>query len=39
MNSAEYHMKFLKNFNNLDNLMVAGSWSLIDQDGYELFLE
>ena len=41
MNSSEYLFQFVEKYSagTFDNIMMAGCWNLIDQDGYELLVE
>merc|ERR1712150_196479 len=41
MNSSEYLFRFVEKYSagTFDNIMMAGCWNLIDQDGYELLVE
>merc|ERR1712179_747400 len=41
MNSSEYLFRFVKKYpaGTFDNIMGAGCWNLIDQDGYDLLVE
>lgn len=41
MNSSEFLSRFVKKYpaGTFDNIMMAGCWNLIDQDGYELLVE
>jgi len=41
MNSSEYLLRFVRHYpaGTFDNIMMAGCWNLIDQDGLELLLE
>ena len=41
LNSSEFLLRFIKKYpaGTFDNIMMAGCWNLIDQDGYELLVE
>ena len=41
LNKAEFLFRFVKNYptGTFDNIMMAGCWNLIDQDGYDLMVE
>jgi len=41
MNSSEFLFRFVKKYpaGTFDNIMMAGCWNLIDQDGYDLLVE
>ena len=40
MNSADYLLRYVQQYpeGTFDNIMMAGCWNLIDQDGYELLV-
>jgi D-threo-aldose 1-dehydrogenase len=41
LNNSKYLLRFVKKYptGTFDNIMMAGCWNLIDQDGYELLFE